>query len=133
MATPSAGLYARLSGFAGLTALVSTRIYPGVVPQEQVEPAVAFVRIDEPEEVEAMGENADILETRFEVTSLGPTYDSCEAVHEQVRAACRRFRGTVGGLEITDTLLREGEGPLALDDPPTYEATQDVLVRYRRV
>ncbi len=39
-------LYAALSGASAVTALVSTRIYPDVVPQEQTVPAIAYARTD---------------------------------------------------------------------------------------
>jgi len=38
-------LYTALSGAAAVTAIVSTRIYPDVVPQEQTIPSVAFARL----------------------------------------------------------------------------------------
>lgn len=37
-------LYSRLSAAAGVTALVSTRIYPDVIPEDAVLPAIAFQR-----------------------------------------------------------------------------------------
>ena len=37
-------IYSALSGFAGLTAIVSTRIYPDVLPEKTVYPAVVFSR-----------------------------------------------------------------------------------------
>lgn len=132
MPTASAALHARLSTVAGLMALVADRIYPGLVPENQTLPLVAFVRIDEDEE-QAMGGDTDIQETAFEVTSFGADYDSTEAVHEAVRNALRRFTGTSGGVEVADILLRGGQGPLGFDDPVRYEATQTIALRYRRV
>ena len=38
-------LYSKLTGDAGVAALVSTRIYPNVVPQDIALPAVAYQRI----------------------------------------------------------------------------------------
>lgn len=131
MATASGALYSRLSGYANLTALVSDRIYPGRIPQEKGPPSVAYLRTDEDSE-QAMAVDTDIDETLFEITSFGETYDACEAVHEQVRAATRRFRGTVGTVEVVDMIHRGGEGPVAMEDPDWYEATQLVAVRYRR-
>lgn len=131
MATASGALYARLSGFAGLAALVGTRIHPGLVPQTETMPYVAFVRIDEDGE-EAMGQDITEDETLFEVASMGATYDSAEAVHEQVRAALRRFRGPFGGVTVNDCMLRGGEGPVFLDDPSQFEAVQRVALRYTR-
>lgn len=38
-------LYTLLSGAAGVTALVATRIYPDVLPEECAYPAIAFARL----------------------------------------------------------------------------------------
>lgn len=40
-------VYTELSGDAGLTALVSTRIYPAWLPQDTTMPAVSFSKISE--------------------------------------------------------------------------------------
>jgi hypothetical protein len=130
MATVSGALYSRLSSFTGLTAL-TTGIYPGRVPQDVELPFVAYVRTDEDGE-QAMAVDTDVDETLFEITTFGETYDQCEAVHEQVRAATRRYRGTSGTVEVVDMIHRGGEGPVSMDDPVMYEATQLVAVRYRR-
>lgn len=37
-------LYSILAGSAGVTALVSTRIYPDALPEDAIYPAIAFVR-----------------------------------------------------------------------------------------
>lgn len=129
MATASTAIYDRLSTFAGLVALIGTRVFPGAVPQEEDWPAVAYVRIDEDQE-EAFGVDPTNRETGFEVTSTGRDYDEAEAVHIQVRKALQRARGTFGGVEVHDILLRGGEGPMELDDPKCYEATQRIVVRY---
>lgn len=133
MATVSGALNGRLLACVPLTTLIAARLYPGVVPQEETTPYVAFVRMDEDEsDVEGMGADGDIAETGFEIMSVAGDYDTCEAVHEAVRDGLRRFRGTVNGVEVTDILLRGGEGPLFMDAPPLFEATQRVTVRYRR-
>lgn len=42
--TPEESLYAALTGSAGVTALVASRVYPDTVPQDIDLPAVAFTR-----------------------------------------------------------------------------------------
>lgn len=37
-------VYSAISGYAGLTAIVSTRIYPDVLPDNTIYPAVVFAR-----------------------------------------------------------------------------------------
>jgi len=44
MMSAETSIYTALSGFAGLTAIVSTRIYPDVLPEDCVYPAVVFAR-----------------------------------------------------------------------------------------
>lgn len=132
--TVSQALNGRLNAVPGVTDLVAERIYPGTVPQEVAGPTIGFMRTDEDTDDEpAFEADSDIRETLFELVSIGRDYDECEQVHEQVRRALRRFRGTVNGVEVTDMLLRGGEGPLAVDEPASYEATQRVAVRYREV
>lgn len=132
MAVVSDGLYGRLAAATALTTLIGSRIFPAFVPQGTATPYVVFLRTDEIED-EAMTANSDVLQTEFDVLSIGATYAEAEGVHEAVRNACRRFQGTVGGVEIADMLLRGGDGPIYNDDPPLYEATQRVAVRYRRL
>lgn len=131
MPTVSDALRARLADFPSLASLVSDRVFPAFVDEDEPAPYVMYLRIDS-DEVEAMGENVDIQETTFEILSVGATYEQAEQIHEEVRAACRRFSGTAGGVEVTDMLLRGGEGPVLVEDPSLYEATQRVAVRYRR-
>jgi hypothetical protein len=52
--------YSTLSGAAGVTSLVSTRIYPDFVPQEKTLPAVAITRI-----------NTEFINTIHNATPLG--------------------------------------------------------------
>lgn len=130
MPTPSTALYAILSGAAGVAAIAGDRIYPGVVPQQDAWPALSFVRLDEDQE-SAMGADTSAQETAFEITATAADYDTAEALHEAVRAACRRSRGPLGGLQVDDILLQGGEGPILFDDPAGYEASQRIVMRYQ--
>jgi len=87
-------LYTRLSTFSGLTALVSTRIYPLVCPQGVTYPAVVFQRISTmPREV-AMGSDPGIARARIQVTAWGETYSAVKAIAEQIRLALERYSTT---------------------------------------
>ena len=46
MAELEQALFTRLDGFAGLTSLVVSRIYPLILPQNPTLPAVTYQRID---------------------------------------------------------------------------------------
>ena len=89
-----ATLYTRLSTFAGLTALVSTRIYPLICPQGVTYPAVTYQRISTmPREV-AMGSDPGIARARIQVSAWGVTYSSVKAIADQIRLALERYNTT---------------------------------------
>lgn len=111
--TIEADLYTRLSGFAGLTALVSTRIYPLVIPQDGALPAVAYQRISAIR-TSSMGEDDGIVRARFQVTVWDTTFDSIRAVAEQIRQALQRY--TTSGIQAI-YFLNETD----LYDPETLE------------
>lgn len=101
-------LYSRLSGFAGLTALVGTRIYPSVLPQDVQYPAVSFHRIGG-QPIPAAGSDPALKPLRVQVdcwaqdgaSAPGTTdaYDSAASVAAQVLAALRRWRNAGSGVQ----------------------------------
>lgn len=104
MATAEESLKARLGAVSGVTDLVSTRVYPVKLPQGPTLPAVTYQRISTIKE-SAMGNDAGISRTRFQVTCWAETYSALKGVSEAVRAALQRFQGTSGGVEVLDSFL----------------------------
>jgi hypothetical protein len=86
-------LFTRLSTFAGLAALVSTRIYPVIMPQGVTHPAVTYQKISAVRET-AMGTDPGLVRTRFAINAWDTTYASVKAVINQVRLAMERWRAT---------------------------------------
>lgn len=88
MTTPTEAVYTVLQNFAGLTALVSTRVYAILMPQDPTVPAVTFQRITA-ERVSTLapaGGNG-VERARIRVIAWGKTLAECQAVAEQVRQA----------------------------------------------
>jgi len=102
MATIEEGLYARLSGTAGVTALVSTRIYPMAIPQDITLPAIAYQRISGLRIPEHDGPSG-LATGRVQFTCQGTSYSSAKAVATAVRAALDCYSGaiTVGAGSVT--------------------------------
>ncbi len=119
-------LYTRLSGYSALTALVSTRIYPILLPQDCDLPAVAYQKISEISE-HAMGIDSTVLQKRFQVSAFAEKYSMAKDVAAQIRAALSRYRATVGGVIIQDILF---EGEIVLHEPDTdiYHIPLDFIV-----
>ena len=95
--TIETALYSYLKDFAGLYALVSTRIYPLILPQNPTLPAVAYQQISGPR-VHAMGNDPGITYPRYQFSCWGSTPASAAAVAQQIRLAFENYSGTMGGV-----------------------------------
>lgn len=100
-------MYTRLAGFAGLLALVSTRIYPLMLPQNPIYPAVTYSRVSGQRE-SAQQADTGVARVRFNVTAWAETYLAGKEVSEQARLALQRYRGTVSGVVIEDIFCLDG-------------------------
>ena len=120
-------LYTRLSTFAGLTALVSTRIYPVIMPQGIDKPALVYQLISSTRE-SCMVKDVGLVRARFPVTTWGPTFAGVKAIIEQVRQALQRW--TTSGVQDTYIL---GQYDLYDDATFQYGAAIDAQVVYEEV
>jgi len=119
-------VYSALSGNATLTGLISTRIYPLVLPQEVTLPAVTFFRVTNLHN-HGMGGDISLMETRLQVSILAASVSLMRAVTDAVRAVLSRWKGTYGSVIIQDSLLNN-----EMDDfePETevYQCIQDYMI-----
>jgi hypothetical protein len=100
MALPDA-IYSRLSGFAGLSALVSTRITPVHFKQNTTLPAIRYNRISA-ERPSCMGTDSGILREVYQFDIVSATHATGKAVEVQLILALQRWRTT----GIQDTFIR---------------------------
>lgn len=85
--TAEADLYTALTGYAGLTALVSTRIHPQVMPQDETLPAVVYQRIVGTR-VETMDQSGSgVYRVVFQITAWSTTSVETWSVADQIEAA----------------------------------------------
>jgi len=92
-------VYSLLVANAGVLALLSTRIYPLVVPQDASMPALAYQRISSVP-VRSHSGFASLTRTRMQITCEAATYASAKAVAVAVRRAVESYVGTVGSVSI---------------------------------
>lgn len=107
MADIRQAVYTTLSGHAGTAALVSTRVYPKIMPQQPTMPAIVYQMIDN-DRVQAHRGQTTGAKARFQVTCWGSTTASCEAVSEQARLAMIAASGSVASVTINGVTC-EGE------------------------
>jgi hypothetical protein len=111
------GLYTYLSTYAGLVSLVSTRVYPFVIPEGATLPCVTFQRIDTPRELthDTSGIGSSLAHPRFQFDAWATTLSSAKAIGEQIRAALSGKTGSIAtGVTINASLVD--------NERPSYEA-----------
>lgn len=80
-------LYAALSAYAPLQALVDDRVYPDYVPQKIQLPAVAFARV-ETEFINTLSQLAVASKATIEVVSMAATRSAADAVALACQQGC---------------------------------------------
>jgi len=119
-------VYSALTGNATLTGLISTRIYPLVLPQEVALPAVTFFRVSNLHN-HGMGGDIDLMETRLQVSILADSVSRMRTVTDAVRGVLSRWKGTYGGVIVQDSLL-DNEMDDFEPETSVYQCVQDYRI-----
>jgi hypothetical protein len=130
MATLDEGLYTYLSTFAGLTALVSTRVYAFKLPQGATLPAVTFQRISTPRSLthDTSGVGNDLARPRFQFDAWATTYSSAKAISDQIRAALNGKKGTIATGVTINAAMVEDERPAFEPETNIYQISCDYFI-----
>jgi len=99
MATIEEAIYNRMTTFAELSALISLRLYPVLIPQDVADPAVAYQVISGVPERSHSG-FSNLTMTRFQFTCQAASYQSMKSVAKAVRHCWESFKGSVSGINI---------------------------------
>lgn len=94
-------LYARLTAHAGVSALVGTRIYPLLMPQTPVLPAITYQRISA-EHIASIGGHSGLENPRIQIDIWALSYNTSKALAAQVRAALTESMDGFAALLLTD-------------------------------
>lgn len=89
---------------SGLSALVSTRIHPGSLPQGSTLPAIVMNRISGAPLYTDEGE-AGLSQARIQIDCWGETYSSAKQTARAVIACLSAFDGTVGATTFANIML----------------------------
>lgn len=89
-------LFSHLSTYAGVTALAGTRIYPLVLPQQPVLPAVTYQPISETPVQDRDSRALTYTRTRVQLVGYSSTHDGAIALRDALRAALGAFERVTG-------------------------------------
>jgi len=124
-------IYALLDAYAPLTAIVSTRIYAGSIPQESALPAIAYDHVSTVE-LTTIDANSPygLVSSRIQVTVASDDYPQLKEIITLIRKACNYKRGTINGV-IVNSITRDLIGPdFKNEDQSLYFQSIDFKVLY---
>lgn len=124
--TIESAIYTKLAADPVVSSLVSTRIFPNVIPQGESMPAIAYQMISGAREHTTDGPEG-LCQARFQVTCWAGTYSEAKQLSEAVRKELDGYRGTVSSVVI-DSILLENEL-----DAPRLVGGVDVLKRFGKI
>lgn len=116
MAVLDEGIIDYLDGIAGITALVSTRVYSFRIPQNATLPCIVLQRISTPRiaTMDMSGATGTLASPRFQFDAWATTYASAKAITDAIRAALNGRTGATGtGVTIRAALIQ--------DEVPEYD------------
>ncbi len=111
MASIEESVVSRMLGYAEVSALVGTRIYPLLTPQDVDMPALAYQKISSPKTQSQSG-SSHLAESRFQFTCEADDYPTAKALAKAVCHCWDGFKGTVASIRI--------DGALVQDDRDSY-------------
>lgn len=114
-------LYDALTGDAGVSALVATRVYPLVAPQEAIYPKIAYQAISRQRVTAHDGEDA-LERVLFQITIVAATFSSAIAVRDAVKSALNAQ--TQGSVQV---FLLDNEDHQYGDETNIYAIRQDYI------
>ena len=134
------GLYATLSGDAGVSAIVGTRIYPLVIPQTVYSeatkrPCIVYSFDSKGRQIRFSGTDT-LVEGRFTIDCYATTYSEAQDLAEAVRGVLVDYSGTMTSGSSPQTtndvkkLFIESERDLMDIEPGLYRVMQEYKIWY---
>jgi len=134
MADIQQAIYSQLTGHAGLSALIGTRVYPLVLPQNApsaaVLPAVVYQIIGNDRLERHRGASGDARPT-VQLSAWALTEASAAAVAAQMRIAITAMTGVVAGVTVTGAANDSGEIHRYEPDTRRYGISLDFRISHR--
>jgi len=126
MATIEEALYSKLSNDAGVSGLVSTRVFPNLMPQNPTYPLLVYTRVSGPR-IHSHDGSSGLAHPLFQIDSWAETYAGVKALAEKVRLALQGFSGTVATVVINGILF-EGDRDLYEDGVEEFRVSSDYRI-----
>ena len=120
-------LFTEISGVAEIKALVGTRVYPIVLPQNPEYPAISYTLISTDREGPMQGPGG-LAASRVELGCWDRTYSGAKALSEIVRKKYDRFSGTFGSDRLALGWFLIDERDLRFNDIDAFRSDLDFML-----
>jgi hypothetical protein len=121
---------------ATIYGLVSSRIYPQIIPQNTSLPALEYEIISAPRG-HHFTDMTDLVPARFQITAWSETYSNLRTISDAVRNAIDSLQETVGSVEIASCLMIDEvdlvETVPGADQLRRYGRALDFRITYREI
>lgn len=97
-------LVAHLKADAGVSALVSSRIYPLLLPEGAALPAISYQTVGDVLHYSHSG-NSKLRRARVQITCHADTYAGAKSLAGAVKTSLAGYRGSGGGLDVHGALV----------------------------
>lgn len=129
----SINLYSFLTGKSAITSLISTRVYPQMLPQNAILPAITYHCYGVDSTYYTTGA-ANWAEGRWQIDIWANTLVSVTAIGEAVRNALQGYSGSIGSATVHVVILENQqtlyEPPVRSDDQPIHHLAQQYKIIY---
>lgn len=115
-------LYTYLAAQSAITSIVSTRIYPIILPQKPTYPAVTYSE-DDSNYTESFVGQTDHVQSIFQLDAWATTYAGATTLGEAIRTSLQNTSGSFGGITIQRCTVLSGPISVYEDSVEAYRQT----------
>ena len=115
-------LYTYLAAQSGITNIVSTRIYPIILPQKPTYPAISYSD-DDNNYTESFAGQTDHVQSIFQLNGWAKTYAGATTLGAAISTALKNASGSFGGITIQRCTVISGPITVYEDSIEAYRQT----------
>lgn len=115
-------LYTYMAAQSAITNIVSTRIYPLILPQKPTYPAVTYSE-DDSNYTESFTGQTDHVQSIFQIDAWARTYAGATTLGEAIRTSLQNTTGSFGGITIQRCTVLSGPISVYEDSVEAYRQT----------
>lgn len=121
-----------LNAQSSITSIVSTRIYPVILPQKPTYPAITY-RDDDHDVDETFAGQSGPTDSIYSIDAWATTYAGTTTLGNAIRTALVNTAEAFGGINIHKCILITGPATFYEDAVEAYRQTQTFIISHNEV